>query len=127
MSKSNGHANDDYVAAGFHRVPVDSNPPMINWGRLYREWTDDKKITYLEKLASSMNHAAHLIQTERNQLGDLCEKKEKQIKSLKIALDQNNSMIQGEITKMNADRQEYHKAIATLKHDLRSLEHGDHS
>jgi len=40
--------------------------PMIAWGPEYAAWPADRKINYLEKLASSMNHAADVMQKERN-------------------------------------------------------------
>ncbi len=119
---------DDLIAAGFHRLDkhlVSNHPPKIKWGTLYQAFPDSKKITYLEKLAASMNHAAHLIQGERNQLGELCEKKEAQIQSMKTALDQNNAMIQSEITRTNAERQDYNKAIAGLNATIRELRNGN--
>lgn len=128
MSKLNGHANEpDLIDAGFHRLGkelVKDHPPKIQWGLIYREWADEDKVAYLEKLAAAMNHAAYLIQNERNQLGELCELKESQITALKAALDQNNAMIQGEITKMNAERQQYNGAIAGLNKQLKEAKRG---
>ncbi len=40
--------------------------PMIAWGKEYADWPQDRKIRYLEKLASAMNHAADVMQKERN-------------------------------------------------------------
>lgn len=95
---------DDFVGKGFHRLDpklVKTHPPKIAWGEAYREWSWEEKVVYLEKLSSTMNHAAHLIQVERNQLLELCVKKEKQIENMKTALDQNNEMIQQQVTKFN--------------------------
>lgn len=133
MSKGNGKVNpntktdDDLVAAGFHRLDKEfsKRPPKIKWGAIYTKAQKQDKIPYLEKLAASMNHAAYLIQGERDQLGALCEKKEAQIQSLKKGLDQNNEMIQGQITKMNEERQLYNAAIAELRAKVRELENGD--
>lgn len=131
MSKMNGAVEQhDFIDEGFHRLDkeiVKDHPPRISWGPIYKSKNDKDKVQYLEKLASAMNHAAFLIQNERNTLGELVEQKEEQIIVMKAALDQNNTMIQGEITKMNAERQNYNKAVADLKAKVRVLENGDHN
>ena len=115
----------DFVGAGFHKLDdnlLSLQPPKIQWGRVYQDWPDDKKIEYLEKLASSMNHAAALIQEERNNNLVLMDKKEEQLDAMKRAIDQNNEMIQGQMTQMNAEKQEYNKAIAELNVRIKELE-----
>jgi len=127
MSKINGNGQDDFVAAGFHRLDerlVTRRPPKIMWGPEYLMKTDSAKIEYLEKLAAAMNHAAHLIQDERDQLNKLCGLKEEQITSMKASLAQNNEMIHSEITKMNEERQSYNAQIAKLNQRIRELEGG---
>jgi len=117
---------DDFVGAGFHRLDenlISIRPPKINWGNLYREKFDDtRKIEYLEKLASTMNHAAALIQDERNQLNGLMEKKEAQLESMAKAIEANNEMLQSEVTRMNAERQGYNREIKRLNNKIRELE-----
>ena len=128
MNKSNGK-DQDWLGEGFHRLDedlIERRPPKIQWGMIYKGYSDEQKVAYLEKLAAAMNHAAYLIQNERNQLGELCERKEAQLESMKKALEENNSMIQGQITEMNAERQHYNKSISDLKSRVRELERGDH-
>ena len=72
-----------------------------------------------------MNYAAHLIQEERNELLELMIKKEAQLKNMADALEANNTMIQQQITKTNAEKQEYHRVIAELNTKLREWESGD--
>lgn len=62
-----------------------------------------------------MNHAASLIQTERNQLNKLCELKEQQIEKMKEAMDANNNMLQSEIAKINEERQKFNQSKTGLK------------
>jgi chromosome segregation ATPase len=127
MSKSTVRTEEDLIAAGFHRLDnhlVTKRPPKIKWGEVYKTWADSQKIAYLEKLSSSMNHAAHLIQGERDELNDLCEKKEDQLRSMKDALDQNNGMIQDQITRMSEEKQELLTAIAQRNTRIRELESG---
>ena len=74
-----------------------------------------------------MNHAAYLIQRERNQLNDLIHKKEKMLIQMQEAVNKNNDMLQSEVTKMNAQRQGYNKHVAELNQKIRELENGGNS
>jgi hypothetical protein len=128
MSKGNGKTEQDFLGKGFHKLDenlVDRKAPKIQWGDKFQAMPDADKILYLKRLASTMNHAAYLIQNERNQLLDLMEKKELQLEAMKRSIEQNNEMIQGQITEMNANKQEYHKKIASLNKKLREYENGD--
>lgn len=130
MSKRNGKTSKarqailkdnmekDLIAKGFHKLAsklISRKPPKIKWGKLYQKFTDKEKIEYLEKLASTMNHAAYLIQEERNQRNDLLELKEKQLIASKKALDDSNEMMQTLITDMNEYKQEVNRAFAESK------------
>ena len=88
---------------------------------LYKEKSDKEKIEYLEKLASSMNHAIALIQEERNKLGELCELKEQQLVKIAEAVRTNNEMLQQEVTRMNAERQGYNREVARLNTQIREM------
>lgn len=120
---------EDTEEAGFHVLDPEvlkPNPPKIKWSDLYKnEWGQDKKIKYLEKLASAMNHAAAQIQQQRDWFSDMCSKKEKQIEAYKVECEQNNALLQSEITRMNEDRQLYNKAIADLNDEMRALKNGN--
>lgn len=121
MSKN---GKDEYVAAGFERLDpelIERRPPKIKWGRLYGDMSDEAKVTYLEKLAATMNHAAYLIQEERNKLGVLCDMKEKQLLKMAEAVRVNNDMLQHEVTRMNEQRQGYNREVARLNERIREL------
>lgn len=113
---------EDVIAEGWHVLDekyVSRNPPKIQWGPGYEKWDDSQKIKYLKKFSNSMNHAAALLQDERDQLNDLCGKKEQQIKQLVSDLAANNAMIQAEIGKMNEKKQVYNAEIARLNAVIR--------
>ena len=115
----------DFVAEGWHKLDpklTADKPPKIAWGDRYKMWPDAKKIKYLEEFASSMNHAAYLIQSERDELNVLCEKKEKMIIAMSSNLDGNNGMIQQQIMSLNEERQLWNKAAADMKKRIRELE-----
>jgi len=109
---------EDLIAKGFHKLDdklLVVKPPKILWGGIYQASSNEEKIEYLEKLAATMNHAASLIQDERNQLNKLCELKEQQIEKLKEAMDANNNMLQSEVAKINEERQKFNASKAGLK------------
>ncbi len=125
MNNGNGKDKQDFLGDGYHRLDdelISRTPPRIAWGEGYKMMTDAQKIDYLEKLASTMNHAAFLIQNERNDLVKLYDNKERKVEAMSKALDANNSMMQQQITKMNADKQEYFKSIARLNETVREYE-----
>jgi hypothetical protein len=114
----------DLEASGFEKLDpnlIDLKPPKIKWGELYKNFTDAEKITYLEKIASTMNHAAYLIQGERDELNELCELKEQQIQKLSENMRANNDMVQSEIMKLNEERQAFNKHVATLNKQIKEL------
>ena len=109
---------EDLLAQGFHKLDdklLVVKVPKIAWGKIYQSSSNEEKIEYLEKLASTMNHAASLIQDERNQLNKLCDLKEQQIEKLKEAMDANNNMLQSEVAKINEERQKFNESKAGLK------------
>src|SRR3990167_10116302 len=109
---------EDLIAKGFHKLDdklLVAKAHKITWGRIYEGSSSEEKIEYLEKLASTMNHAASLIQDERNQLNKLCELKEQQIEKMKEAMEANNNMLQSEVAKINEERQKFNDSKAGLK------------
>lgn len=118
----------DFIAEGFKKITdqdlIIRNPPKIKWGQKYKDWDDKKKIQYLEKLACSMNHAASLLQDERDKLNEVCKLKEDQINKMTQAVRSNNFMLQEQITKMNEQRQVYNKHVVELNAKIRELGNG---
>lgn len=125
---SNGSKYPDFLGEGFHQLDenlIEARPPKITWGLQFQRMSTDEKMSYLEKLALTMNHAAYLIQEERNKLGRLCELKEKQIISLNTALRQNSQMIQEMTTRHNEEQQGANKRIAELNAEVKRLRNAD--
>jgi hypothetical protein len=123
----NDQVQEDLMVDGFHKLDtVEPNPPKVTWGVKFLEMEPADQIAYLKKLASAMNHAAFLIQEERNQLLELCRKQEAQIKLQQEAVDKNNQMLQQEVSSMNEKRQVFNKEIARLNALVRELGGGDH-
>lgn len=114
---------NDFVGAGFERLDdnlIEQHAPKIQWGQLYRDMSKDDQIRYLQRLASTMNHSAALIQKERDALIALCEKKEKQLIAMAKQVDANNAMLQQQVTRMNSDRQAMVDTITRLRAESRA-------
>lgn len=117
-----------HLAEGFRRIDpkyISSKPPQIKWGNTFKKWPLRKRYNYLMKFGEAMNHAAALVQAERDNLGKLCEQKEAQITKLNEMMRQNNEMLQQEVTRFNEKRQGYNKEIARLNGRVRELKDGD--
>ena len=116
----------DHLAEGFQKIgPIEARPPKVAWGNKFKSWATEKQIAWLMKFAEAMNHAADLLQKERDELNTLCDKKEKQVSKLTEMMHQNNMMLQQEVTKFNEQRQEYNAEIARLNSNIRGLEGGN--
>ena len=125
MNDDDRDVQDDLVNAGFNRLDkklVDENAPAIKWGKRYKAAPLETRLEYAERLCATMNHAADLIQTERNQLLKLLGQKEQQLKKMVEAMRGNNSMLQAELTRFNAERQQLVDASTADKQRIRELE-----
>jgi hypothetical protein len=119
-------AND--LSEGFEKIDrkyISTRPPKIKWGNIFMQWSLQKRYDYLMKFGEAMNHAASLVQKERDDLGKLCEQKESQLIKLNEMMRQNNEMLQQEVTRFNEQRQKYNKEIAHLNSKIRELENGN--
>ncbi len=124
MNKENG---EDFIAEGFHRLDdrlITKRPPKIVWSKEFRDQEIQVQLTYMEKLANTMNHAASLIQDERNSLNELMTKKEAQLVSMSKQLLANNELVQSEVARMNAQKQGFHAEVSRLNTRIRELENG---
>ncbi len=115
---------EDFVGAGFKKIDpkyLENNAPRVDWDKVLHGRTPEQKMLYLKKLSSSMNYAASMISIERDQLARFLLKKEQQLKKLMKAMDDNNAMIQQQVTQMNEDRQKYNKHVANLNKEIKAL------
>jgi hypothetical protein len=103
------------------RLPgMESNIATLQWGEKFQEWPDDRKISYLSKLSSSMNHAADVAQQQLFSAWDLLRSKEKQITQLKQKVADQNEVLQNHLTRTNGNEQELQERIVELHTELRA-------
>ena len=142
MSKGNGKITTeqdyektlpDIMGKGFHKLDpkiLTRKPPKITWSSQFRKLSAVKKAAYLEKLANTMNHAAALIQDERDNLNKILAMKEEQIRALVDNQAKSHEALNHEILRMNKERQQWQKASGALQQELREAkrtiaEHGN--
>ena len=110
-------SHGDFVGAGFKKIDpkyLEDNAPRVDWDKALHGRTPEQKMLFLKKFSSSMNYAASMISIERDQLARFLLKKEQQLNKLMKAMEDNNAMIQQQVTQMNEDRQKYNKHVADL-------------
>ena len=117
-------SHGDFVGAGFKKIDpkyLEDNAPKVDWGKILHSKTPEQRMLYLKKFSSSMNYAASMISMERDQLTRFLLKKEEQLKKMMKAMEENNAMIQQQVTQMNEDRQGYNKHVANLNKEIKAL------
>ena len=98
------------------RLPqMRSQAPAIRWGEEYESWPMEKRLRYAEKLASAMNHAADVLQQERNKLIELVRRQEEQIKALVLKNESQGELVHRELRSVDKEKQELYQQIVTLK------------
>jgi len=104
------------------RLPrMERTPPDISWGREFESWPERMQLSYAKRLASTMNHAADILQGERNALIEVCERQERQIVSLREQLEHQNSMTHAQLQRVGAEKQPLYQQIVDQKAKIRAL------
>ena len=128
MSKAPRLINEpDELVDGFHRLHdhlLEARAPKLRLLPGWEKRTDEQKVQYMLKLAATMNHAAKLIQDERDMLVVLMEKKEQQLKRAAAAVRQNNEVLQSEVARMNEQRQQFQQRMTELTQKIEELQNG---
>jgi len=123
--------NDRFVAdppEGFKKLePVNGFKrivPDIAWGHVFEGWKQARQIRYLKEFCRSMNHAADLLQKERNALNVVVADKEKMIRSMYKKYEEQTTLLNQELTSWNKNKQELLEEIMILKKKVKDLEDG---
>ena len=130
---------DDIIAIppeGFKKLEPINRPqiiePKIKWGSDYNNWSMRRKIKYLEKLATSMNNAADILQKERNALQKILINKEEIIKELHRKFTEQTQLLNERLTIFNQEKQNLYARIedldqenGKLKRAIRELKNGN--
>jgi len=95
--------------------------PQIRWGNEYMAWPIEKRLDYAEKLASSMNHAADILQQERAKMLVLIQNQEAQLKSNAVAYGNQGQLMHKELTSADAAKQKLLQENLDLKAQVKTL------
>jgi hypothetical protein len=103
------------------RLPqMQKRAPNIQWGAEYKAWPLPRRLKYAERLASSMNHAADVLQTERNKLLEVVAHQEAQLKANTKAYVGQGEVMHKELGDADAEKQELYKKIVALKKQVKA-------
>jgi len=93
--------------------------PQINWGDDFNDFDDMKKIIYLKKLCSALNHATDLIQKERNQLLVDIKVSNDVAENAGQAVAIQKAIVLKAITDHNVEKQEFANQLQTLERTIK--------
>ena len=118
----------DLLVEGFHRLDdhlLDRKAPKLTLMSGFHDKDQATQVRYLLNLAATMNHAAKLISEERDELVKKMVLKEQQLEEQSAAMENNLSMLQTEVTRMNEQKQGFHEEVRRLSARVRELESGN--
>lgn len=102
-------------------LPGMDNTHQISWGDEYKSWPVEKRLEYAEKLASSMNHAADILQKERDELIKTMVQQDLKLKAnVKSYLNQ-GELMHKELGAADAEKQVLYQEIVSLKSQVKDL------
>ena len=93
----------------------------IKWGEEYREWPIGKQLGYAQRLAASMNHAADVMQKERNALLVIARHQEEQLKQAALRATERDGFMQTEFSRMDAEKQALMQTIIEKQDMIKKL------
>jgi hypothetical protein len=104
------------------RYPGMGQAHRISWGKDYMAWPIEKRLDYAEKLAASMNHAADVLQQERNKLLVVVANQDAQLKSNANSYVGQGNLMHKELASADAEKQVLYQEIVQLKAQIKNLE-----
>lgn len=101
--------------SNFHKAPP------IKWGEAFDKMSEEQQINYLKQLASSMNHAADLLQKERNELAQRLNVEQQKNENAQKAVDIQKRVSADNITQSNQQIQELAQQLVDAQQQNREL------
>jgi hypothetical protein len=102
------------------RLPgMQPRAPAIRWGDAYLAWPLERRLHYAERLASAMNHAADILQRERDRLLATLRQQDAHLAlTTQRYLDQ-GALMHRELAQADAEKQALYREIGVLQAQLR--------
>lgn len=95
--------------------------PKIRWGSEYNKQSLRWRMKYAEGVASAMNHAADLLQKERNELLRTCRDQNTALEALTRQLAEHTVQSTGLQTRANTKLQDANETIVEKQGEIRKL------
>ena len=105
------HENAICIGTDDKPVEIPKGQKVLRFGKQFEEWTDQRKIDYLKKLASAMNQAADMMQNERNVLAQKLDQVQRSLQNAETNLHTQKSINANMIGSSNATQQNYIKDL----------------
>jgi hypothetical protein len=93
--------------------------PRIRWGDEYQSWPIEKRLSYAERLASSMNHAADILQQERDKLIAVVQHQEAQLRENVAKYLEQGALLHRELGAAGAREQELATLVVQLQAEVK--------
>lgn len=120
MTNGNG-SKDDFVGKLFVRKTKKDKLKLIEFSKEWEARTDEEKIKYLHRLASSLNEAAQQIQKERDELNKILFQKEAELVALKKQMEVERMMIHKQLEAENKKQQKLLEENQNLRRKTRMI------
>ena len=102
--------------------PKPALAPDIIWGEDFEAFDDKGKIRYLKKLASALNHAADLVQKERNEAYIKVKEMEQLVENAEKRAEIQKQITHNALTNFNAEKQDLIRRIQELEVELKNID-----
>ena len=103
-------------------VEFEGRPPMISLGLDFKDQPAEDRARYLHALASTMNHAADLLQKERNALLEVVEQHKTLAKNAENQITIQKTINQNLMDTLNEQTQGQARKAAIYEEKIRNLE-----
>lgn len=95
--------------------------PKIRWGDEYKSWPIEQRLKFAERLADSMNHAADVLQQERNVISMKANMIRRENERLKEAVATNGSVMNHELALQDTERQKLYQQIVEQQQTIKGF------
>lgn len=104
-----------------HLPPAPAQAPQIDWGEDFNSWDIEQQNRYLKRLCSALNHAADMIQNERNEALNKLHEMKQILENADQATAVQKGIAHRAITAHNLEKQELIVRIRELETEVKDL------
>jgi len=102
------------------RLPqMQKSAPKIRWGSEYLSWPIERRLNYAERLAYAMNHAADVLQQERNKLLVHVADLERKLEQNTHSYITQGELMHHELGMADSEKQGLYRQIVSLQSEVK--------